>query len=124
MTKRGLAKTGKEDAEGNERNEEEATAMPCTKRGRTNEDGDGEGERDGEEGGDCDEDDDEDEEEEYEQRPNFVAWLEDGATSLSVGELHFSKTEHTGSPDAPNSYCVVYELNLLPPPETEEDEES
>ena len=58
---------------------------------------------------------------------NFVAWLEEGATSLSVGEVHFSNVEHTGSLVEPNTYCVVHELKLQPPPdaelETEEDEE-
>ena len=56
---------------------------------------------------------------------NFVAWLEDKATALSVGELHFSSTEFTGGEnDAdPNSYCVVMELKLLPPKEDVEDED-
>ena len=54
---------------------------------------------------------------------NFVAWLEEDSTALSVGELHFSNVEHTGSPDAPNTYCVVYEMKLQPPNDDEEEDE-
>jgi len=75
-----------------------------------------------------DDDDDESSDGDISTTHNFVAWLEEGATSLSVGEVHFSNVEHTGSLVEPNTYCVVHELKLQPPPdtemETEEDEES
>jgi hypothetical protein len=81
---------------------------------------------DEEEDTDSDDDDDDDDTEfsDYEQTSqNFVAWLEEGATSLSVGEVHFTNVEHTGSMLASNTYCVVYELKLQPPPKTEMEED-
>uniref|UniRef100_A0A7S4AWP5 Methyltransferase domain-containing protein n=1 Tax=Pseudo-nitzschia australis TaxID=44445 RepID=A0A7S4AWP5_9STRA len=79
--------------------------------------------------------DEEDEEEEYddetgEQEQCFVAWLEEGATCLSVGELHFdfdhrSTTNNdstTTNSSKDNSYCVVCKLHLLPPEEDVEDD--
>jgi len=92
------------------------------------------GREEDEEEGDDEEEIDEEEEEASDcednisaaEQLNFVAWLEDKATALSVGELHFSSTEFTGGEDNadPNSYCVVMELKLLPPKEDTEDEES
>jgi len=75
----------------------------------------------------------------------FVAWLEEGATCLSIGEIHFSSADQTeiGGNDGdgdekekdnhnekdnqkdtdPNAYCVVCQLHLLPPEtDAEEDE--
>eukprot|EP00537_Pseudo-nitzschia_pungens_P011284 CAMPEP_0172382996 /NCGR_PEP_ID=MMETSP1061-20121228/925_1 /TAXON_ID=37318 /ORGANISM="Pseudo-nitzschia pungens, Strain cf. pungens" /LENGTH=470 /DNA_ID=CAMNT_0013111087 /DNA_START=140 /DNA_END=1555 /DNA_ORIENTATION=+ len=53
----------------------------------------------------------------------FVVWLEEGATTLSVGELHFASSDHTDSEEiAEEDYCVVYQLRLLPPDEEAETE--
>ncbi len=107
MTKRDLT----------EEEEEEEDAKLRAKRGRPSDSiGDAEEEEDF---------DEEDEEEEDFSGPsqNFVAWLEEGATALSVGELHFSNVEHTGDPEEPNSYCVVYEMKLQPPSNEDEEEE-
>ena len=101
--------------------EEEDAKIPA-KRGRAEESSIGNGEE--EEEDEMDDDDDGSGSEFSGPSQNFVAWLEEGATALSVGELHFSNVEHTGSPEAPNTYCVVYKMKLQPPNEEEEDEES
>jgi hypothetical protein len=80
---------------------------------------------DEEDDGDEDEEDeyeDEDEEESHHQQ-SFVAWLEEGASKLSIGELHFSNVEHTGSQDDRNSYCVVYEMMALPVQQQDQEDE-
>lgn len=67
-----------------------------------------------------DEEDDDDDDDYFgsQSSPPLVCWLEEGATRLSVGELHFSNVDHTGSPDDPSGYCVVLQLKALPPTET------
>ncbi len=97
---------------------EKDTNLP--KRGKTNDSAEEEKEDEEEE----EEDDDEDDFSGPAQ--NFVAWLEEGRAGLSVGEVHFSNIEHTGSPEAPNTYCIVYEMHEQSPvfegDELEEDE--
>lgn len=132
MPKRDRKITKGNKQEEDEKDDEEVVVSDKTKRLRTDEE---------EEEEDGDEIDSEGEEYDSDESPDqsgstFVAWLKEGATSLSVGELHFSNVEHIGSPDADdapnnnNAYCVVCELKLMPPCddenknlEEEEDEE-